>query len=432
MAQEDRGPSVIDERIGQALIGLAEDFADLDRLKGMLPEWRSEADLFHELRLDGSEEFHSNFLAWLLDPRRSHGLGEGFLQRFLAKSGAGSRVINSANRGATTVTRERHVELDGVRRRFDIQISNKEAQFICVIEENKVWSEEGDRQLADYRQALVKDYPDYQTHLVFLTPAGTPPGDTKELKHWRIMTYADVLELVEGLIHDDRDSPNQDVIAFLRQYAITLRRNSVRRNSVPDVSNDVHQLAQGIYRKHQAAIDLIIENKDRYLPNYVAEATLMFRDAVDKRRDIWLRRGIASNRPYERFIATKWAKYESVKLPAWPNHLLLFEIHITGKSVDMYLLLAPGGAEPLRKKIFDRVKENPDAFDCQQPHYTEQLIDLHRAGEILTESDYENWWNEDAIRSKIDHYLDDFAQTRFRRIDEIIVQCLDDYEAEMR
>ena len=42
---------------------------------------------------------------------------------------------------------------------------------------------------------------------------------------------------------------------MLRQYAVTLRRNIV-----PEISNDAHALARKIYRKHKQAIDLIIEN----------------------------------------------------------------------------------------------------------------------------------------------------------------------------
>ena len=71
--------------------------------------------------------------------------------------------------------------------------------------------------------------------------------------------------LVERTIQDKGDSTNEDVRTLLRLYATTLRRNIV-----PDVSNDVHQLARKIYRKHKQAIDLIIEHRERYEPNYAA------------------------------------------------------------------------------------------------------------------------------------------------------------------
>ena len=81
-----------DGEVRSALQRLEEDGADLARLDEMLSGWREEVDIFDVLRLDGSEEFHSNFLAWLLDPKGSHGLGDNFLRGFLLASGASCAI----------------------------------------------------------------------------------------------------------------------------------------------------------------------------------------------------------------------------------------------------------------------------------------------------------------------------------------------------
>ena len=270
----------------------------------MLAAQSMERDVFDQLGLHYKEDFHSNFLAWLLDPQGSHGLGEGFLRNFLARSGAGFHVINAANRASTNVTRERYIELDGGSGRLDIQVLNEEAEFVCAIE-NKVWSGEGEDQLAFYRRVLHKYHPDHRIHLVFLTPTGIPTVDTDEQAHWKVMSYSDVLGLVEQTISLYKDSDDRDVMAFLRQYAIT-----IRRNIVPDVSNDVHKLARRIYRKHQAAIDLIMKNAEHYKPNYLREASAKMGEVIDAKPDIW-RRG-RSNVGYFRFMPAAWAKYESI------------------------------------------------------------------------------------------------------------------------
>ena len=157
--------------------------------------------------------------------------------------------------------REKSLELDGEYGRLDIRILNESAKFVCAIE-NKVWASESGNQLAWYRKVLKHDHPDDDIHLVFLTPRGVKPDDPAEREHWTTMSYTAVLRLVEGAIAAEGNSANEDVTAFLRQYAITLRRNIV-----PEVSNDVHELARRIYRKHQRAIDLIIEHRERYEPN---------------------------------------------------------------------------------------------------------------------------------------------------------------------
>ena len=414
----------MEKNLRQGLHHLEDNSPDLDRLNGMLAAWRSEINIFDVLRLRDSEEFHSNFLAWLLDPHGSHGLGGRFLREFLGRSGAGYRLPNANNLRTTKVAREPHVERDGARGRLDIRILIPAAEFLCVIE-NKVWSDESEGQLAHYRQALADDYPGYRIHRVFLTPQGRPSAADTERDHWTPMSYTEVLALVEDSITTHRDTANQDVISFLHQYAITLRRNIV-----PDVSNDVHQLARRIYRKHQAAIDLIIENRDQYKPNYVTEGFQMVRAVVEERGRVW-RRG-TSNPPYFRFMSENWADYDCLKTTGWPHSVLLFNTHVRANSMVLTLVLNEEGDEALRRNIFTCVKSNPEVFDCAETEFKEGWITLHRGVEILTASDYENWWDEEAMRETISRRLDEFAETGFRSIDRIIVACLEEYEAEAR
>ena len=195
------------ERTRLALQHLDEDSADFDQLDSMLESWRGEVDVFRVLKLDGDEEFHSNFLAWLLNPNGSHGMAGHFLGEFLKSIGERGGIL-AADRHSTTVLRERHVELDGDRGRLDVRILNENAQFLCAIE-NKVWSPESGNQLAFYRLALENQYPGYRVCRVFLTPRGAEPEDPKEREHWRKMTYTDVLGLVEQTVEAADDFSQQ-------------------------------------------------------------------------------------------------------------------------------------------------------------------------------------------------------------------------------
>ena len=403
-----------------ALQRLEEDGADLVRLDEMLSEWRDEVDIFDVLGLDSSEEFHSTFLAWLLDPKGSHGLGDHFLQGFLAVSGA-PRAIRAGDRPSTTIRREKHVALDGGRGRLDIRILNESARFVCAIE-NKIRAPESGNQLAWYRKVLEHDHPDCRVHRVFLTPRGVMPDDPEEREHWTAISYTDVLRLVEGAIAPEGNSANEDVVAFLRQYAITLRRNIVS-----EVSNDVHALARRIYRKHKQAIDLIIEHQERYEPNYVTEGFWMVREAIGK-QPLW--REARCDRPYARFVSADWTGYEELILDDWPYSLLLFELRVAGTGAELYFSMARGGDEAIRTKIFDRVKENLDTFNCNQPGYTDGFIRLHTVGDILEEADYESWWDEEKTRETVAKRLDNFCRNEFVGINEVIVRCLEDYRTD--
>ena len=407
--------AVENDRARLVLERLEEDGADLDRLDGMLAQWQDEVDVFDALRLHGDEQFHSNLLAWLLDPRGSHGLGDHFLQRFLAASGA-PRAILAAHRLSTVVRREKSLELDGEYGRLDIWMLNVDAGFVCAIE-NKVWASEGEGQLAWYRRVLARDHPDQRVHRVFLTPRGVPPDDPQEREHWVPMSYTDILRLVEETTVAAGDAANEDVLAFLGQYAITLRRNIV-----PEVSNDVHELARRIYRKHKKAIDLIIEHRDRYEPNYVTEGFRMVRDAIG-RQPLW--RDTTSNHPYARFIAADWEKFDELKLDDWPYALLLFQVQVTERQATLTLFMAPGGDEELRSDIFHRVRGYLDTVHADQSTYTADYVSLNTFGDIVEEGDYDNRWDEKRTGEIIDGRLAEFARVEFAEIDRIVVECVE-------
>ena len=342
---------VENDRARLVLERLAEDGCDLDRLDGMLAEWRDEVDVFDALGLHGGEQFHSNVLAWLLDPRGSHGLGDHFLQGFLAASGA-SRAIRAADRPSTIVRREKSIELDGDYGRLDIWMLNQEANFVCAVE-NKVWASEGEGQLAWYRKVLARDHHGQRVHRVFLTPRGARPDDPEEREHWTAVSYTDILGLVEGTMAAAGDTANGDVLALLRQYAITLRRNIV-----PEVSNDVHALARRIYRKHRQAIDLIIEHRERYEPNHVTEWFGMSREAIAG-QPLW--REATCNRPYARFVSADWEAYEDLLLDGWPYFLLLFELHATPSGVEASPGVSATGPRQTSRNVLIEAPEKTSA-----------------------------------------------------------------------
>ena len=367
--------------------------------------------MFDALRLHGDEQFHSNLLAWLLDPRGSHGLGDHFLPRFLAESGA-PRAILAAHRPSTVVRREKSLELHGEYGRLDIWMLNVDANFVCAVE-NKVWAPEGEGQLAWYRKVLARDHPDQQVHRVFLTPKGVQPDEPQERERWMTMSYTAILRLVE---ETTAAAANEDVLAFLGQYAITLRRNIV-----PEASNDVHELARRIYRKHKRAIDLIIEHRERYEPNCVTEGFRMIRDAIG-RQPLW--RDTTSNHPYARFMAADWERFDELKLDGWPYALLLFEIQVTERRATLTLFMAPGEDEELRRSIFHRVRDYLGTVHADQPAYTEDYASLHTFGDILEEADYDSRWDEKRTGKIIDGRLAEFARGEFAKIDRIVVECL--------
>ena len=168
----------------QAQIAALENFAantlGLEKLKELNSKWLSELDLFDVLGVVHGELVHSRFLAWLLDPQRNHGLGDYFLKSFLLRT-----CITAGKLGISAITPARIHATDWseteVRREWqniDILILNREARFVCAVE-NKIWAGEGidadgASQLTRYRETLENEFPDFTRHFVFLSPQAYP------------------------------------------------------------------------------------------------------------------------------------------------------------------------------------------------------------------------------------------------------------------
>ncbi len=410
-----------DETARRSLRRLEEDGEDLARLASMIPKWQEEVDVFRTLRLDDSEIFHSNFLAWLLRPEENHGLGDYFLQEFLAEVGA-ARAVGAGARMSTTVRREQNIELDGGSGRLDICILNEQAGFLCAVE-NKIWASESGNQLAYYRKALRERYPDYTILLVFLTPSGNSPEDATERDYWTTYDYSRIRQILDRTIEAKGNSVHEDVAAALRQYSITLRRNIV-----PEVSDDIHKLARKIYRKHKKAIDLIIEHREQYEPNYVKEGFPMVREAVSKHEE-W--KEIQCNYPHARFVSATWDRYEALNTGILPYKLLYFHVGVTNDGADLSLIFNKSGPDDLKKRLFDCVAANPSIFEGSLPGYVkDDYFGLPFGVSILESSDYEHWYDEERIRKAISDRLEAFSKGQFPKVNKIVLNCLEEYRSE--
>lgn len=120
-------------------------------------------DLLSVVGLARSELVHSAALAWLLDPRGRHGLGIGFLERFLARC-----FPEEVFAGLDDARCE--VELPRGMARADIVIWGEDWM---VLIENKVDAGEQPDQCDTYFQLFGEEV---GPHFVFLTPSGRAPG----------------------------------------------------------------------------------------------------------------------------------------------------------------------------------------------------------------------------------------------------------------
>lgn len=148
-----------------------------DELSALLddPDFRSiqgrmsSFNLFEAVGAVRGELRHSNFLGYLLSPRRSHGMGsiplEKIVRSILEQSAPNERVVSTlellvGDLDDTVVHRERD--------NMDLLIEVNALNLVILIE-NKIGAAAGDGQLARYRQLLETRYPTHRRLLILLT-----------------------------------------------------------------------------------------------------------------------------------------------------------------------------------------------------------------------------------------------------------------------
>ena len=364
----------------------------LERLGDLLAEF----NLFQVLGIETNEIRHSAFLAWLLDPGTSHGLGAYFLRKFLSIAAArgsaheiGSITPPSVDRwklGSSRVETERH--------HIDILITDEEDGLVVAIE-NKIYSSEHGNQLARYRQAVEQNYPGLSPLYIFLTVDGDQPYGEEDASYYVPMSYGDVAEMITQTLGDRSTSLAVDVRAALTQYVGTLRRRLLS-------DSEIQQLARSIYFSHKAAIDLIIDAipDTRGEIRSIVESVMASVGELDQD---------GSNKSFIRYFDPRWDQISQLgEGKRWTNtgRMLLFEFRNLERSLNLNLVLGPG-PEVTRQRVFDLAQRHGEPLQAQG-----RLGDSWKfiySKQILSGRDYDDPELE-SIRTKVETAVAEFRE----------------------
>ena len=406
---------MVDQYAALEKLGQDPDLAELGRQL-------AEFNLFRLLDIVGDEEKHSRVLAWLLNPRGNHQLGDAFQKSFLAA--ATGLELAGADLSAVEVRREWRNQVDGEWGFLDILIRDEGNQWLCAIE-NKVWTGEHSRQLTRYRQALEIRYPNYDRRYIFLSPGGTPAQDAAERGHWKPIGYEVVCRVVEETVENLADSISEAARVFLQQYDGAVRRGILG-------NRDTRVSAWKIYRQHKAAIEYI--NRERLKPP--VEMDRMLREVIRSRSGLgWKLEELHKQEGFTRFFPAEWQglpAFETGKgwLPECPA-LLLFQFRCQNDTLKVGVAISDGKdeiAKAARDAIDGCIGTIVDPAKRRDRSFRKYWIEFDLGGNILDESDFEQW-DENAMRAKIEEWAGKFAEDEYPRIRDAVVQCLTEIEA---
>ena len=383
----------------QALEALMLD-GDLERLEDQLAEF----NLFEALGIWHRELQHSWLLAWLLDPRESHGLGDYFLRAFLSQAAREARErgisvptpfdVDGWTLSDIEVARERHY--------IDVLVVGATDGFVCLIE-NKIFSPEAPGQLSSYRKTVKSVYAGLTPFPIFLTPAGLEPMDAEDRERYVPFDYGKVADLVERTLETREAALGASVVSFMEQYADILRRR------ILNTPGYVDKLALRLYRRHRKAIDLIdLARKnapgaagDVIVEVVAANAPHLKPDYHDK--GFW------------RFFADELEGIPDLKkAERWTKsgRLLLFEFRqqVGGEGLTFYLWIGPGPdetREQIHQLALDKGANKEAPFATSEKLYKDWQFIYERP--VLSELEYPAFDPEEA-RPKIEQAVREFYE----------------------
>lgn len=215
-------------------------------------------NLFEILKIERFEIRHSNFLAWLLDPKGSHGLGSNFIRRFLYDIALDDRShnfsvfeVNNLNFESVSIRREWN--------NIDILIVFDDYVFII---ENKVHHKETNGQLIKYLETVTSAFPEpkYKIVGVFLNVDGYESSLPDKYINFSFET---ILKYLEQLLKIDT-TLNERAKIYIEDY-ITSVRNNIMENS------EKFLLANKIYQNHKELFDFVISFKTNLMYHIKSE-----------------------------------------------------------------------------------------------------------------------------------------------------------------
>jgi hypothetical protein len=341
---------------------------DLERLESMLRRF----NLFVAMDAVHHEVRHSNFLAYLLDPRKNHGLGSLFLKRFLQAALASRREPGIAPVDIE-LWRSEGTEVLREWKNIDIMLRDQ-ANRIAVIIENKIDSKEHSNQLQRYFDVSEHEFQGWTIVPIYLTPGGEPPSDSRYVA----MSYAKVCAVLEQLAAPAMYPMNDEVRLGLRHYAEMLRRYVV-------AESEISELCRRIYEQHREALDLIYEHR----PDRQAAVSQLLEALITEHPDLELD---TCGKSLVRFWVKKLDVTALRQSANWTpsRRILLFEFDNRQQELKLFLYIGPGPVE-LRRKLYDIARDKKplkplDAFR----HKWNAIFSRH----FMRSESYEKSWEE--------------------------------------
>lgn len=309
---------------------------------------------------------HSDFLAFLLDPKGKHDMRDFFLKLFLeavilssasiGESASGGEdgedaAGHTAGRVPVSCVELEKWTLDNAQvyrelYNIDVLVIDESHKFAVIIE-NKIDTTEHSGQLTRYLDIVGAHFPRCKRVLAIYL---TPNGSQSSIPHrYLSASYGLLHNVIEEVVTARASTLAPDCLTLLQHYTMALRRHIMSDSSIGE-------LCRRIYARHKTALDLIYEHRfDRLatmadqLKGLIAQSDQFTLDVCDK--------------TYIRFYPRAWNISQLRVAEDWTpsNMLLLFEFINESDRVRLVLYLGPS-TNPLRARLFSLAQRKKPPF----------------------------------------------------------------------
>ena len=207
------------------------------------------------MKMERMEIRHSAILAWLLDPKESHGLNDKFLKAFLGEALRGQQHLGYPTALDISQSDLRDTEVRCEWQNIDIFIYSQ-SNYWAFIVENKFDSGQHGGQLTKYIDKILSIYgqKDSQLHIrgIFLTLWDEEPEDSRYVP----ILYETICEFFPRFIEQESSKLSPEVTTFLNHYLEVLRDST----DMNEESRRMEKLARELYRDHKKVLDFVMEH----------------------------------------------------------------------------------------------------------------------------------------------------------------------------
>lgn len=322
------------------------------------------------MRMESMEIRHSAILAWLLDPRETHGLDDAFLRAFLCEAMRGQSHLGSPTALEISQADLRDAEVRREWQNIDIFILLPRLNWAIVVE-NKFRSSQHSGQLSRYAQRINAVFETGRKAIVvrgvFLTLLDEEPEDATYAQ----IRYSTICEFLPRLISDPTAPMRDDVQYFLKHYLEIL----MEATGMSEERNEMETLARQLYRSHKKVLDFIVEHGAT--TEFIAAAEAVFGklsdDDATAKQDKQTFACISYRSSQVSFLPSEWARALAAGVPWfgcenwWAGYPLICWIQLfegpDGKTgqVRLFAEVGPVGELAERQQFITRIKQAAQA-----------------------------------------------------------------------